>query len=63
MRIRLTDLSYDDNKITAKELSVELISVNESTGVRVAEVGIDIINRYGLELDNCMGHGYDNGCQ
>lgn len=44
-----------------KEHFLELIPVNESTGEILTEVIINVLNKYGLELNDCRGQGYDNG--
>nr|XP_036234234.1 zinc finger MYM-type protein 1-like [Bactrocera oleae] len=61
LTIRFVDLSSDVDKISVKEHFIEFLSVNESTGERLTEVIIDILNKYGLELNDCRGQGYDNG--
>lgn len=61
LTIRFVDLSSDVDKISVKEHFIEFIPVNESTGERLTEVIIDILNKYGLELNDCRGQGYDNG--
>lgn len=56
LTIRFTDLS-DDNNINAKEHFIESIPVNDSTGAGLTEVIINVLNKHGLELDNCTGLG------
>lgn len=61
LTIQFVDLSSDDDKISVKEHFIEFIPVNDSTGERLTEVILDVINKYGLELNNCRGQGNDNG--
>ncbi|XP_065664604.1 zinc finger MYM-type protein 1-like [Hydra vulgaris] len=61
LTIRFVDLSSDDDKISVKEHFIEFLTVNESTGERLTKVIIDVLNKYGLELNDCWGQDYDNG--
>ncbi|XP_025832224.1 zinc finger MYM-type protein 1-like isoform X2 [Agrilus planipennis] len=61
LTLRFVDLSDDNEKISVKEHFLEFIPVNESTGERLTEVIINVLNKYGLELNDCRGQGYDNG--
>lgn len=61
LTLRFVDLSSDDDKISVKEHFIEFIPVNESTGEELTEVIIDVLNKHGLELNDCRGQGYDNG--
>ncbi|CAD0206693.1 unnamed protein product [Chrysodeixis includens] len=61
LTIRFVDISSNDDKISVKEHFVEFLPVNQSTGEKLTEVIIDILNKHGLELNDCRGQGYDNG--
>ena len=61
LTIQLFDLSSDDDKISVKDHFIEFLTVNESTGERLSEVIIDVLNKYGVELKDCRGQGYGNG--
>jgi len=60
LTIRIADLS-DDNNISIKEHFIEFIPVDDSSGAGLTEVILNVLNKYGLELHNCRGQGYDNG--
>ncbi|KAG5899695.1 hypothetical protein JTB14_030092 [Gonioctena quinquepunctata] len=57
----IVDKVSQKNKISVKEHFLEFIPVNESTGEGLTEVIINVLNKYGLELNDCRSQGYDNG--
>ncbi|KAG5874922.1 hypothetical protein JTB14_019590 [Gonioctena quinquepunctata] len=57
----IVDKVSQKNEISVKEHFLEFIPVNESTGEILTEVIINVSNKYGLELNDCRGQGYDNG--
>ncbi|XP_004211310.2 zinc finger MYM-type protein 1-like [Hydra vulgaris] len=58
--IRIVDLSLDI-RVEIKEYFLGFFSVSNSTGLGLTEVLIELLTKYGLEISNCRGQGYDNG--
>lgn len=59
LTIRFADLS--DSNVSIKEHFLEFIPVSDSSGAGLTKVILNVLKKYGLELGNCRGQGYDNG--
>ncbi|XP_033226810.1 zinc finger MYM-type protein 1-like [Belonocnema kinseyi] len=57
--IRFVDLT--DDTVQIKEHFLGFFTVDDTTGLGLTEVLINIMTKYRLELSNCRGQGYDNG--
>lgn len=57
--IRFVNLT--DVEINIKEHFLEYIPINDSTGAGLTETILNFLEKYGLDLNDCRGQGYDNG--
>jgi len=56
-----TNENDDLNEPKIKEYFLNIISVESTTGLNLANVVMEKLNEYGVQISNCRGLGYDNG--
>ncbi|XP_033218137.1 uncharacterized protein LOC117173606 [Belonocnema kinseyi] len=54
-------LPNSNDTVQIKEHFLGFFTVDDTTGLGLTEVLINIMTKYELELSNCRGQGYDNG--